>query len=82
LIENTRFVGDFAFQNGWMPPHGIHTVMVLPLNFFPLKILHHGLFGKMKIIALWPNLEPASIQQEATLKSCSNNIKADMASLL
>ena len=35
----------------------------LPVISFLLKILNHGLFGRMKIIASRPNLEPASKEQ-------------------
>ena len=34
--------------------------MVLPLNFFPLKILNHVLLGRIKTIALQQNLKEAS----------------------
>ena len=36
---------------------------VLQVIFFPLKILNHGLFGRMKIIASRLNLEPTSKEQ-------------------
>ena len=47
----------FDFHTIW---YSYWERMVLPLDFFLLKILNHGLFSRMKIIALRPNLEPAS----------------------
>ena len=44
--------------------HMVFTLwMLLQLIFFPLKILDHGLFGKMKIIASRSNLETARKEQ-------------------
>ena len=63
-----------------IPIHGIYTVNGTTTQFFPAK--------NLKSWAVWQNenhsvaAKPQTSQQGATLKSCSNNIEADMAPLL
>ena len=38
-------------------------LLVLSLDFFLLKMLNYGLFGRVKITALRPNLKPANKEQ-------------------
>ena len=63
-----------------LPGHGTYTVNGTATSFFPAQ--------NFKSWAVWQNenhsvaAKPQTSQQGATLKSCSNNIKADMAPLL
>ena len=54
--------------------------MVLPLDFFPTQNFES--WAVLQIENCSVAVEPQTSQQGATLKSCSNNIKADMAPLL
>ena len=60
---STRLKMLFSFKTTSRIDMTDGVYMVLPLNFFPLKIFNHGLFGRMKIIASRPNLEPVSKEQ-------------------
>ena len=72
--EGSALCSDLSTSYAWPLYTGL-TLIIFPAQNF-------------KLWAVWQNenhsvaAEPRTSQQGATLKSCSNNIKADMAPLL
>ena len=68
-----------SFTLGWRT-HGIYTVNGTATSFFPTQDFKSWAVWQNEIQSVAAKLRTS--QQGATLKSCSNNIKADMAPLL
>ena len=57
-------VRQVSHTQEWLQGSAIVDInLVSSLQLFPLKLLNHGLFGRMKKIASRPNLEQASKEQ-------------------